>query len=296
MAKAFARGRPIAPLVLSAQERAIWSGKSVATVLPDPVRAMSRHSAMCRRLSQQVGRRRAWPPRAYGWQVRRRFLKDRCDGSARRGSSWPPRTIDDDQVAAVIERTLRTTPATRRTGRSVRWRPRPAFRIRRSAYVGSVRPAAAPQPDFQVVDRSAFRRKVRDIVGLYLSPPNRALVLSIDEKSQIQALDREQPVFADDAWRTGAPGRTITCGTARPRCSQRSISYRFRHRKLLQATPGGRVLNFLKQIDARVAEGLEVHSYGQLRHPQDAQIKAWLARVPIIMSTTRRLRHHGSTR
>jgi hypothetical protein len=55
---------------------------------------------------------------------------------------------------------------------------------------------------FKLSSDQLFVDKVRDIVGLYLSPPNRALVLSIDEKSQIQAFDREQR-FADDAWRTG---------------------------------------------------------------------------------------------
>jgi hypothetical protein len=63
--------------------------------------------------------------------------------------------------------------------------------------VGGVRLAAAPEPDiqFKLSSDPLFVDKVRDIVGLYLSPPNRALVLSIDEKSQIQALDREQPVL-----------------------------------------------------------------------------------------------------
>ncbi|MBB3175251.1 hypothetical protein FHR90_003105 [Endobacter medicaginis] len=50
-------------------------------------------------------------------------------------------------------------------------------------------------PHFRLSSDPLFVDKVRDIVGLYLSPPNRALVLSVDEKSQIQALDREQPVL-----------------------------------------------------------------------------------------------------
>lgn len=65
--------------------------------------------------------------------------------------------------------------------------------------------------------------KVRNIVGLYLSPPNRALVLSVDEKSQIQALDREQPVLP---MMPGIPeaGHIAMFGTARPRCLQYSTS------------------------------------------------------------------------
>ena len=64
--------------------------------------------------------------------------------------------------------------------------------IRRMRAAFGLQPTAV---DVQVVERSAVRRQVRYIVGLYLSPPNLALVLSIDEKSQIQALDREQPVL-----------------------------------------------------------------------------------------------------
>ena len=62
--------------------------------------------------------------------------------------------------------------------------------------------------------------KVRDIVGLYLNPPERALVLCADEKSQIQALDRTQPILP---MRPGQPNgaRTITSGTAPPRCLRR---------------------------------------------------------------------------
>ena len=68
-----------------------------------------------------------------------------------------------------------------------------------------------------------FIAKVRDVVGLYMAPPDRALVLCVDEKSQIQALDRTQPLLPMRPGRSSV-GRTTTSGTARPRCSRRSMS------------------------------------------------------------------------
>jgi DDE superfamily endonuclease len=125
--------------------------------------------------------------------------------------------------------------------------------------VGGVRPAAAPQPDIRAIENPLFVDKVRDIVGLYLSPPNRALVLSIDEKSQIQALDREQPVLP---MMPGIPerrthsyvrhGRTtlfaaldVASGFVIGKCYQRHRAVEF--------------LKLLKEIDAQVPEGLDVH-------------------------------------
>ena len=63
----------------------------------------------------------------------------------------------------------------------------------RAADLEGARPQAAPGEDLQAANDEHFVEKVRDIVGLYLDPPDKALVLSVDEKSQIQALDRTQP-------------------------------------------------------------------------------------------------------
>ena len=122
---------------------------------------------------------------------RRRFLKDRCEGLLDEARPGRPRTIDDDQVAAVIERTLRTTPvdATHWSIRSMaaeNW----LFPHHDTADVGGVGLQPHRSQTFKLSNDPLFVDKVRDIVGLYLSPPNRAIVLSVDEKSQIQALDR----------------------------------------------------------------------------------------------------------
>jgi transposase len=157
---------------------------------------------------------------------RRRFLKDRCDGLLDEARPGRPRTINDDQVAAVIERTLRTTPAD-----ATHWSIRSMAAVTGFSHTTIRRMWAAfgLQPHrsqtFKLSSDPLFVDKVRDIVGLYLSPPNRAVVLSIDEKSQIQALDREQPVLP---MMPGIPERrrTAMCGMVRPRCLPRSMSPR----------------------------------------------------------------------
>jgi transposase len=127
---------------------------------------------------------------------RRRFLRDRVEGLLDEARAGRPRTINDDQVAAVIERTLRSTPAD-----ATHWSIRSMATATGFSHttIRRIWAAFGLQPHrsetFKLSSDPLFVDKVRDIVGLYLSPPNRALVLSVDEKSQIQALDREQPVL-----------------------------------------------------------------------------------------------------
>ena len=103
---------------------------------------------------------------------------------------------------------------------------------------------------FKLSNDEHFVEKVRDIVGLYLDPPDKALVLSVDEKSQIQALDRTQPGLPIKKGRAGTM-RMTTSATARRHCSPRSTSpsgkvighcmKRHRHQEWLK---------FLRRIDA----------------------------------------------
>ena len=137
-----------------------------------------------------------WAARATVGKWRRRFLADRVEGLLDEARPGRPRTIDDDQVAAVIERTLRSTPkdATHWSIRSMAAQAGFSHTtIRRIWRAFGLQPHRSET--FKLSSDPLFVDKVRDIVGLYLSPPNRALVLSVDEKSQIQALDREQPVL-----------------------------------------------------------------------------------------------------
>ena len=112
MAKARAKGRPIAPLALSAQERTYLERQvrrhRVARSLSERCRIVLRCADGCP--SKAVAAELGVHEHTVG-KWRRRFLKDRCDGLLDEARPGRPRTIDDDQVAAVIERTLRTTPA-----------------------------------------------------------------------------------------------------------------------------------------------------------------------------------------
>ena len=283
MAKAFARGRPIAPLVLSAPERAYLERQvrrhRVARSLSERCRVILRCADGLP--SKSVGAELGLHEHTVG-KWRRRFLKDRCDGLLDEARPGRPRTIDDDQVAAVIERTLRTTPADA-THWSIRSMAAEAgfshTTIRRMWAAFGLQPHRSQT--FKLSTDPLFVDKVRDIVGLYLSPPNRALVLSIDEKSQIQALDREQPVLP---MMPGVPERRthnyVRHGTT-SLFAALDIASGFVIGKCYKRHRAAEFLNFLKEIDARVAEGLEVHivmdNYATHKTPK---IKAWLARRP----------------
>ncbi len=269
MANAGVRGRPIAPLVLSGQERAYLERQvrrhRVARSLSERCRVILRCADGL--ASKDVADELVLHEHTVG-KWRRRFLKDRCDGLLDEGRPGRPRTIDDDQVAAVIERTLRTTPVD-----ATHW---------------SIRSMAAETgfshttiQTFKLSNDPLFVDKVRDIVGLYLSPPNRALVLSIDEKSQIQALDREQPVLP---MMPGVPERRthsyVRHGTT-SLFAALDVASGFVIGKCYKRHRTAEFLNFLKEIDAQVAEGLDIHivmdNYATHKTPK---IKAWLARRP----------------
>jgi transposase len=182
----------------------------------------------------------------------------------------------------VIERTLRTIPAD-----ATHWSIRSMAAetgfshttIRRMWVAFGLQPHRSQT--FKLSNDPLFVDKVRDIVGLYLSPPNRALVLSIDEKSQIQALDREQPVLP---MMPGVPERRthsyVRHGTT-SLFAALDVASGFVIGKCYKRHRAVEFLNFLKEIDARVPEGLEVHivmdNYATHKTPK---IKAWLTRRP----------------
>jgi transposase len=243
MANARVRGRPIAPLVLSAQERAYLERQvrrhRVARSLSERCRVILRCADGV--ASKDVAAELGLHEHTVG-KWRRRFLKDRCEGLLDEARPGRPRSIDDDQVAAVIERTLRTTPVDA-THWSIRSMAAEAgfshTTIRRMWAAFGLQPHRSQT--FKLSTDPLFVDKVRDIVGLYLSPPNRALVLSIDEKSQIQALDREQPVLP---MMPGVPERRTHSYVRHGTTSLfAALDCRLwvRHRQMLQASPGGRV-------------------------------------------------------
>jgi transposase len=127
---------------------------------------------------------------------RKRFLDERCSGLLDGRRSGAPRRISDEAVEKAVKTTLeqRPTDATHWSTRSLS----EAVGISRST-VSRIWRAFGLQPHrvdtFKLSRDPNFTQKVRDIVGIYLNPPERAVVLCVDEKSQIQALDRTQPLL-----------------------------------------------------------------------------------------------------
>ena len=213
---------------------------------------------------------------------RRRFLKERIEGLSDEPRPGRPRTLSDEKVAAVIERTLETTPAD-----ATHWSLRSMAResglshttVRRIWAAFSVQPHRAET--FKLSGDPHFVDKVRDIVGLYLSPPDRALVLCVDEKSQIQALDRTQPVLP---MLPGRPERrthdykrhgTTSLFAALDVATGRVIGKCYRRHRARE------FLDFLKEIDRRVPDELDIHIVmDNYATHKTAAVKAWLARRP----------------
>jgi len=144
-------------------------------------------SAVARRLEVSVATARRW---------RARFVGEGLEGLLDEPRPGRPRTVADEQVEAVITRTLETTPKGRHAlvdpvpGRGVGMSQSAVSRIWRAFGLQPHR-----QDSWKLSRDPQFIDKVRDVVGLYLDPPEAAVVLCVDEKSQIQALDRTAPIF-----------------------------------------------------------------------------------------------------
>ena len=214
---------------------------------------------------------------------RKRFESDGIAGLLQdRPRSGRPKRISAEREAAIVEATMKTTPKD-----ATQWSVRAMAVAQKvsSATVQRIWKKHKLQPhrvdSFKFSNDPQFARKVRDIVGLYLNPPDKAMVLSVDEKSQIQALDRTQPILP---LRPGLPARqthdyqrngtttlfaalNVLEGTVIGECQPRH-----RHQEFLQ---------FLNRIDECVEVGLEIHlildNYGTHKHPA---VKQWLAARP----------------
>jgi transposase len=278
-----ATGRPIAPLNLSLDERAYLERQVRRHRVPRSLSERCRVILRCAdgAPSKSVASELGLHEHTVG-KWRRRFLKDRVEGLLDEARPGRPRTIGDDQVATVIERTLRSTPkdATHWSIRSMATQSGFSHTtIRRIWNAFGLQPHRSET--FKLSSDPLFVDKVRDIVGLYLSPPNRALVLSVDEKSQIQALDREQPVLP---MMPGIPERRtpsyIRHGTT-SLFAALDIASGFVIGKCYKRHRAAEFLDFLRQIDARVPDGLDVHIImDNYATHKTAAIKTWLARRP----------------
>ena len=214
---------------------------------------------------------------------RQRFLALRLSGlekDAPRPGRLP--TLSAQRVRAIVHATLHTKPAN-----ATHWSTRTmaaaegvsAATIRRIWQRHNLKPHRTKT--FKLSRDKQFVEKVHDIVGLYLNPPNRALVLCVDEKSQIQALDRTQP---------GLPLKKGRCGTMTHDYKRNGTTTLFAALSMLDGHVIGdcmprhrnqEFIRFLKRIDAETPADLELHlivdNYGTHKH---ARVKSWLHRHP----------------
>ena len=213
---------------------------------------------------------------------RARFVRERLDGLSDEPRPGAPRTITDDQVEHVIIRTLETTPRGA-THWSVRDMAK-AMGLTRMT-VNRIWRAFGLQPHrretFKLSPDPLLVEKVRDIVGLYVNPPEHAVVLCVDEKSQIQALDRSQPLLP---LRPGQAerrtheykrhGTTSLFAALETKTSAVITQLHQRHRAI-------EFRQFLDVIDARVPRHLEVHLIvDNYRTHKTPLIKRWLLKRP----------------
>jgi transposase len=213
---------------------------------------------------------------------RARFIETRLDGLLDEPRPGAPRKISDAHVEKAVRLTLETLPrdATHWSTRSMAARSGLSqTTIRRIWHAFGLQPHRSET--FKLSKDPLFVEKVRDIVGLYMSPPDKALVLCVDEKSQIQALDRSQPLLpmrpgqaerrSHDYRRHGTTSLfaalDVRSGEVIGQCQPRHRSVEFR--------------KFLDTIDASVPENLDVHlvldNYGTHK---TALIRRWLAKRP----------------
>jgi transposase len=190
-------GRPKTPLVVSREERESLDSLAHRSRTAPQVARRARIVLACADGfdNKVVARKLRMTPQTVG-RWRRRFIADRLDGLCDEPRPGAPRKITDAQVEAIVIRTLENKPrgATQWSVRSMA----KASGLSRMT-VSRVWKAFGLQPhrteSFKLSPDPLLIDKVRDVVGLYMNPPDHALVLCVDEKSQIQALDRTQPLL-----------------------------------------------------------------------------------------------------
>jgi transposase len=232
-----------------------------------------KNTEIAERLSVDISTVRKW---------RNRFASDRLDGLLDEPRPGQPRTVTDEQVEEVITKTLETTPkdathwSTRSMAAEVGLTQSAVHRIWKAFGLQPHR-----QDSWKLSKDPQFVAKVRDVVGLYLNPPERAVVLCVDEKSQIQALDRTAPILpmlpgtperaTHDYKRAGTSSLyaalDITTGKVIGALHQRHRAIEFK--------------KFLQTIDREVPADLDVHVVldNSSTHKTPA-VKKWLLAHP----------------
>ena len=193
-----------------------------------------------------------------------------------------PQALDADKIKSIVDATLHTTPKD-----ATHWSVRTMAEAQGvgKSTVQRIWDAHGLQPHrvetFKLSNDKHFVEKLRDVVGLYLNPPDKAVVLCVDEKSQVQALDRTQP---------GLPMKKGRCGTMTHDYKRNGTTCLFAALNVLEGKVIGscyprrrniEFLKFLRKIDREVDKDMAIHmildNYGTHKHPN---VKAWLENRP----------------
>ncbi len=277
------RGTPIREVALSRDERETlerWARRHTsAQALATRCRIVlaceegGHNGAVAERLGLSITTVRKW---------RNRFIEHRLDGLHDEPRPGKPRTISDDDVERVIVATLEQKPTN-----ATHWSTRSMADVTgmSQSAVSRIWRAFGLKPhlvdSFKLSPDPLFVEKVHDVVGLYLNPPDAAVVVCVDEKTQVQALDRTAPIFpmipgtparqTHDYRRNGttnlyaalnvASGHVITTTTAR----HRAVEF----------------IKFLNIIDAEIPAGLAVHLViDNVSTHKTPAVQRWLVRHP----------------
>lgn len=273
-------GRPKQPVVLTAESRRQLESVARSRTLPHGLVTRAQivlsaagglaNNAIAKKLNTSQQSVCLW---------RKRYLEHGIQGLHDELKPGRPRTISDERVAGLVRKTLESKPkagthwSVRSIARQTGVSPATAHRIWQAFGLQPHR-----QKHFKLSTDPFFVEKVRDIVGLYVSPPENAVVLCVDEKSQIQALNRTQPMLpmglgyvqgvTHDYERHGTTtlfaALDIANGAVFGECKRRH-----RHQEYLQ---------FLKHVEHNVPPKLDIHivvdNYATHKHPS---VKRWLA-------------------
>jgi putative transposase len=273
-------GRPKAALTISNDERAQLASMARSRSLPSALTLRARIVLACESeaSNQVVAAAFGVGPHTVG-KWRNRFIAERLAGLYDEVRSGRPRTIEDEAVAELINKTVGSKPAadTRWTVRAMADETRLSkSSVHRFFQLFGLQPHRTRS--FKLSTDPFFIEKLLDVVGLYLNPPDKALVLCVDEKSQVQALERTQPMLpmgfgyvegvTHDYKRHGTTtlfaALNILDGSILAQCKPRH-----RHQEFL---------SFLRHIEANVPAELDIHlvvdNYATHKHPK---VRAWLA-------------------
>ena len=275
-------GRPRAEVVVTDDERATLLRLTKRARVNRAVAFRARIVLACIDASDTAVARRLRTTKTTVAKWRGQFVERRLEGLYDEPRVGAPRTIDDEHVEAIIVKTLETTPpgethwSTRSMAKAAGVSHTMVGRIWRTFRLQPHRTESFKlSPDPQLVE------KIRDVVGLYVAPPANAVVFSVDEKSQIQALQRAQPILPMDF---GQPERrthnyvrhgtldlfaalNVATGEVIARCKPQHRAQDF--------------VAFLREIESSVAPDLDIHVVlDNLSAHRAPPVQRWLLRHP----------------